>query len=222
MGHKRGNWGTEATYQDEKNSVECVESIFSYLDIHRPINGFRFRLLYSIPESLYYNRDCDFNILKEIRNSKSTHKITPDLPTIILQEIANPKNFYVVLSGDDKFQKTGGNAIERAVKNWRCVFEEKMCFNSAIVPYVIFCYGKSFIDDNNNYTPYFEAKWRQMMPYIYEGKPIKYDYNLPHSSFKTKWNQLYIQREDFTIEQKYEILKNVACEAVDYYSTLLK
>ena len=61
-----------------------------------------------------------------------------------------------------------------------------------------------------------------MLPYTKNGLPYIWNRNEPHSSLKQKWNQLYLEKERFTKEQKYEILKTVAIESVDYYKSILE
>lgn len=217
--HKVGKYGTEETCRDENYSFECSRKVYQYLKVNKPINGWRYMIMEEgVPETLYYKRDG-----VSIPSDFKEHKIIPDIPTIILLDNDNPNNFYVVLSGDDKYQETDGNAIERSNKNHRGVFEEKMCYNTSINPYVIFCSGTAFFkDDGITPNDYFESKFRQMLPYTKNGLPYIWNRNEPHSSLKQKWNQLYLQKERFTKEQKYEILKTVAVESVDYYKSILE
>lgn len=217
--HKVGKYGTEETCLDENNSIECAREIWKYLKLNEPIKGWSYRILEDgVPETMYYEREG-----VSIPEGFKVHRIIPDIPTIILQENKNEKNFYVVLSGDDKYQETGGNAIERSNKNHRGVFEEKMCDNCSINPYVIFCAGSAFFEkDGITINGYFESKFRQMFHYRRNGKPHIWSINEPHSSSKQMWNQLYLQRDRFTKEQKYDILKNVALESVKYYKSILK
>lgn len=216
--HKVGKYGTEKTDLDERISVECSREIYQYLVLNEPINGWGYRILEDgVYEYMYYKRDgVDISDI-------GLNKIKPDIPTIILYELNNPDNFYVILSGDDKYQETEGNAIERSNKNHRGVFEEKMCFNSDINPYVIFCTGPAFFGkDESKLSEYFESKFRQMLPYTRNGKAYKWNKDIPHSSFKQSWNQLYLQKERFTKEQKIKILKEVAMESVRYYKNRLE
>lgn len=209
--HKVGKYGEKETCIDENNSKMCVWRIFDLLRLHYPINGYTYKIYEDVPMYLPWQRDGG-NITEAMRKAC----IQPDLPTIILQKNDNPLIFYVVLSGDDKSQKTKGNAIERANKNHRAFFEEKMCNNSDIVPYVLFCSGEAFITKKGTTTDYIvECKLKQMMPYGWES-------NAPHTSFKKKWNQVYLKRERFTYEEKFEILKNIAEESVKYYENYLK
>ena len=216
--YKVGKYGSKEIWKDEHNSEECSTEVFQYLKTNVNIDGYKFIILYDgVSELLYYERDG-----VQIPDTFKQHKIKPDIPTIILSEIKNPKNFYVVLAGDDKYQETGGNAIERSNKNHRGVFEEKMCYNSEINPYVIFCAGSAFFKDDGTYNDYFMSKFRQMFPYTKNGKPYFWNANDEHSSYKQNWNQLYIQKNRFTKEQKLDILMNVAMESVKYYKQLLK
>lgn len=217
--HKVGKYGTEETCLDEKNSVECALEVFQFLKIHKPIKGWSYRILEDgVSEEMYYKRDG-----AEIPTGFKAHKIVPDIPTIIIVENNNPYNFYVILSGDDKYQETDGNAIERNSKNHRGVFEEKMCYNTSINPYVIFCAGPGFFEEDGITTnDYFDSKFRQMFPYTRNGKPYIWTKNNPHNSLKQMWNQLYLQLQRFTKEQKIEILKNVALQSVEYYQNVLK
>ena len=211
--HKVGNYGSEETCQDEINSVECAQEIYHFLVNNYPINGYVYKILEKgIPEYLPYKRDgYDYPVDAE------THYVQPDIPAIILQEVTKPDNFYIVLSGDDKYQGTAGNAIERSNKNHRAVFEEKLCKNSDIVPYVLFLSGEAFIDENGKFSAYFTSKLRQMMPY----EAGYWEFSKPHSSFKRKWNLVYVQNERFSKESKLTILKKVAIQAATYYKTLL-
>ena len=211
--HKVGNYGSEETCQDELNSVECAQEIYHFLVNNYPIKGYTYKILEKgIPEYLPYKRDG-----KDYPLDAEMHYIQPDIPAIILQEVAKPDNFYIVLSGDDKYQSTAGNAIERSNKNHRAVFEEKMCKNSDIVPYVLFLSGEAFIDENNKFSSYFASKLRQMMPYDAE----YWDFSKPHSSFKRKWNLVFVQNERFSKETKLTVLKKVAIQAATYYKTFL-
>jgi len=214
---KVGGFGTEETGEDENNSKECINEIYLYLMVHHPIKGYTYRIYENIPERMYYERDCADNLSEYTSNNK----VEPDIPAICLQSDDNPKDFYLVVSGDDKFQKTGGNAIERNMKNHRGVFEEKVCFNVDICPYVIFCCGESFIDENGEYDGYFMAKFRQMFPYVRHGKAHVWSPDDKHSSFKNEWNRIYFKRERFTKEEKIEILKDVALNSVEYYKSFL-
>jgi hypothetical protein len=217
--HKVGKYGTEETCRDENYSIECAREVFQYLKLHEPIKGWRYMIIEDgIPETMYYKRDG-----VPIPEGFGVHKICPDIPTIILSNVDNPDDFYTVLSGDDKYQETNGNAIERSNKNHRGVFEEKMCYNSSINPYVILCSGSAFFDEDG-VTPndYFESKFRQMFPYTKNGKPYIWSRNDPHNSSKQMWNQLYLQRERFTKEQKLDILKSVAMQSVKYYRSFLE
>jgi hypothetical protein len=217
--HKVGKYGTEDTWYDENYSFECAMEIFQYLKTHEQIKGWRFVILEDgVPETMYYKRDG-----VSIPDDFKEHKIKPDIPTIILSEINNPDNFYVILSGDDKYQETGGNAIERNSKNHRGVFEEKMCYNTSINPYVILCSGSAFFkEDGITPNDYFESKFRQMFPYTKNGTPYIWSRNDQHNSSKQMWNQLYLQKERFTKEQKLKILKNVAIQSVKYYKSILE
>lgn len=203
--HKVGKYGTEETCKDEFISKDCARDIYNYMVVNCPINGYTYKLLENgIPVGLSFKRD-GFKY-----DETKSHLVVPDIPTIILQENKNPDNFYVVLMGDDKYQSTGGNAIERLVKNHRCVCEEKLCYNSDIVPYVIFCAGESFIKEDGTYSDYFMNKFIQMMPY-------GWDINSKYSSFKKKWNRLYLKRDRFTSEEKKKILTEVAIQSYEYY-----
>lgn len=219
---KVGGWGTEETGKDENNSKECINEIYQYLMVHHPIKGYTYRVYESIPERMYYERDCADNLSEYTSNNK----VEPDIPAIFLQSNSNPKDFYLIISGDDKFQgkddkKKDGNAIERSMKNHRGVFEEKVCFNVDICPYVIFCCGKSFIDENGEYRGHYMAKFRQMFPYLRHGKAHVWSPDDKHSSFKNEWNRIYFKRERFTKEEKFKILKDVALNSVEYYKSFL-
>ena len=146
----------------------------------------------------------------------------------MIMEDGVPETMYYKRDGvqipeDFKVHKIGGNAIERSNKNHRGVFEEKMCYNSSINPYVIFCSGSAFFN-KDGVTPndYFESKFRQMFPYTKNGKPYIWSRNDPHNSSKQMWNQLYLQKERFTKEQKFDILKSVAMQSVKYYRSVLE
>lgn len=216
--HKVGKYGTEETCRDENNSVECAREVYQFMKLEKPLDEWRYIILEDgVPEIMYYKRDG-----VKIPEDFKTHKIEPDIPTIILQNVNNPVDFYVILSGDDKYQETGGNAIERSNKNHRGVFEEKMCYNSDINPYVLFVAGSAFFkEDGVTLNAYFESKFRQMLPYTREGKPYIWSKDVPHSSFKRRWNQLYIQRERFTKEQKFETLKSVAIQSYNYVRSIV-
>ena len=217
--HKLGKYGSEETCRDEYFSVDCAREVFQYLKLYQPIKGWRYLIMEDgIPERMYYERDG-----VQLPEGFKEHKIKPDIPTIIIVEVNNPKNFYVILSGDDKYQETNGNAIERNSKNHRGVFEEKMCYNTDINPYVIMCAGSAFFEEDG-ITPneYFEAKFRQMFPYTRNGKPYIWSRNDPHNSKKNMWNRLYLQLERFTKEQKLDIFKTVAMQSVKHYKSFLE
>lgn len=216
--HKVGKYGSEDTCRDERNSVICAKEIFQHLTLNEPINGWKYVLLEDgVSEMLYYKRDC-----VKLPEGFQPHKIVPDVPTILLCQDDNPYNFYVILSGEDKYQESGGNAIERSNKNHRAVFEEKMCYNTTINPYIIFCTGPSFFaKDRVTPNEYFEAKLRQMLPYTKEGRPYVWKRSDPHSSHKQKWNQIYLKYDRFTKEEKYDIMMEVAMQSVNYYKNLL-
>lgn len=223
---KRGKYGSYETVIDEEISKKCVNEIYQKLQVNYPIPGWEYRLLERIPEMMYYERDInltDEKTQKYLNENVKGHNIEPDLPTIVLREKKNHKNFVVVLSGDDKYQDTQGNAIERSNKNHRAVFEEKMCANSDIVPYVILCSGPAFVDEDGNYRDYLLAKIRQMMPYnINDGRPGIWTPDNKISIYKRNWNLFFMQRERFTYEQQYEILSKVAFSAVEYYKNKFK
>jgi hypothetical protein len=213
---KVGKYGSIETCNDEINSKECAMEIFNYLVVNHPIDGYTYKILESgVPEYLPYKRDNPKDY--EVYDDMKKHKIVPDIPCIILQEDENPDNFYVILTGDDKYQETEGNAIERMGKNHRSFFEEKMCNNSDIVPYVVFCSGGAFLNEKNEFSSYFASKFRQMMPYT-----NTWSYNKPHSAYKRRWNLVFVQRTRFSFDEKMRILKNVALQSVNYYSELLK
>lgn len=217
--HRVGKYGTEETNRDENYSKECTREIYHFLRSYEPIKGYRYMILEDgVSESLYYKRDG-----VEIPDDFKVHKIEPDIPTIILVENNNPDNFYVILSGDDKYQETGGNAIERSSKNHRGVFEEKMCYNTNINPYVILCSGSAFVEEDG-ITPndYFNAKFRQMFPYCKNGNPYIWSPSDPHDSSKEMWNQLYLQRKRYTKEEKMNILKSVAIKSSKYYRNIIE
>ena len=214
--HKVGKYGSEETNRDENFSKECAREIYKYHKTHDPIKGYRYVLLEDgVSENLYYKRDGV--IFTEGFNAR---KIVPDVPTIILVENDNTDNFYIVLSGDDKFQTTGGNAIERTSKNLR-VFEDKLCHNSDINPYAILCSGSSFFNEDGTPNDYFASKFRQMFPYLRNGKPYIWQSSDEHNSHKKMWNQLYLKKDRFTKDEKMEILKTVASQSIKYYKSVL-
>lgn len=212
--HNVGKYGSKETCQDEINSKECASEVYLWLIAHEPINGYSYHILdEGFPEALYYKRDGLF--------IDATNKIIPDIPTIILVDNNDKSKFYCVLSGEDKYQETKGNAIERQSKNWE-VFWGKICYNIDICPYVIFCCGPGFFSDEKTLDSYFESKFRQMMPYMREGKPHIFDIFGEKNSFKKEWNRLYLSFNRFSREEKKEILLNVAKQSVEYYKLLLK
>ena len=218
--HKVGKYGTIETNRDENISKACAEELFLLLRDEYYIKGYTYKIYFDgIPEHICYERDN-----KSYKEEWGKHKICTDIPTIVLEKDDEPSQFYIVLSGDDKFQETGGNAIERSNKNHRGVFEEKMCDNADIVPYVIFCSGKSFVNENinnivendNELNNYFFSKLRQMMPYNFNWDKLNC-----HSSYKYKWNRLYVKKERFTREEKMAILEDVVKESYEYYKQKL-
>lgn len=219
--HKVGKYGSYETNKDENISKSCAEEILFFLRNKCNINGYTYKIYENgIPEDACYKRDG-----RTYKEEWGTHKVCTDIPTIILEKDDDKTQFYIVLSGDDKYQETGGNAIERSNKNHRGVFEEKMCFNTDIVPYVIFCSGKSFVNEStnneivkneNDLNSYFFSKLREMMPYNFNWDKLH-----QHSSYKYKWNRLYVKKNRFTIEEKMSILTEVANESYEYYKDKL-
>ena len=212
---QRGQYGTTETYQDELNSADCVENIYHYLVDNYPIEGYTYCLLNVISEELYYKRDCI-----TIPDNYEARTIQPDSPTIILRDNTNPNNVYLVLVSEDKYQSTGGNAIERIAKNFN-VINDKVCNNIDILPYVMFISGKSFILENGEYDQYFLAKFREFLPYYYNNKPSIWTPGLPHNSAKKIWNRVYFKRDRFSYDEKMNILMETAMQSVNYYKSIL-
>lgn len=215
---KVGKYGQEGTFIDENNSVSCANEIYQYLLCHEPIKGWEYRILnHGVPEIMYYEREGADN-LGEYEEELRKHRVRTDVPTIILQEKTNPRNFYVVLSGEDKYQATKGNAIERFTKNFN-FFHNGMTCNSNINPYVLFCSGCAFFEKDKVSTGrLLESKIRESITIRNGcGNLHVWNRNDEHSSEKHKWNRVYIQYKRFTKEQKLEILMEVALDSVNHY-----
>lgn len=207
--HKVGKYGSHETYIDESNSRECIKELFTLLCNKYEINGYHYCLLNSgISDRLYYERDNAHNL--EVMAKE--HRIIPDITTIIIVKNGNNSIWYPIISGDDKYQETLGNAIERLGKNFKSVFWDKVCFNLPICPYVIFCSGKIWMESD-----YEMNKLRQMLPYTRKGEVHLWHHQDEHGIYKDDWNELYVKDERFTKEEKYEILQEVAIASVKYY-----
>lgn len=104
--------------------------------------------------------------------------------------------FHVVLTGEDKYQDTQGNAIERLAKNLNMV--AKMCKHEGICPYAVFAAGDLATD-------YMMGKFMEMCPFDeYRGKAVLYDKDSKHTSFKTeRWNRFYFSQERFSREKRW-------------------
>lgn len=215
--HKVGKYGSIDTCIDENNSSEIVERIFDKLYLRKDIPGYRFNILRDgISEELLWKRD---NLDVSSYNGRT---IKPDSPTIILQEKKNLENFYIVLSCEDKYQETSGNAIERTSKNFN-FFHNHLTNNCDINPYVLFIAGPAFFSKNKlSPNEYFVSKFREMLPYIKEGKPRIWYPSESHSIYKSKWDLIFLQEERFSQKQKEDILTEVAFASVDYYQGYLK
>ena len=215
--HQIGRYGSEETCKDEATSKACMKVIYDSLNGKELIKGYHLELNYG-------------KVLMEIFSKKfnlstptwmNGHGIDPDIPTLFLVSNDNPNEKHVLCTGDDKYQNSGGNAIERVAKNYN-FFLNYLTYNSDINPYVVFCCGGSFLNENNEPKSYFWAKLLQTFKFTKDGKPnIFWSFYSDHSSDKNNWNQLYIQRERFTAEQKINILLNVINESIEYYKTIL-
>lgn len=215
--HNVGKYGSKGTCEDEIISKECAEEIQEYLILNHPIEGYSYRVLTKgINEEMYYKRDG-----VELPDGFKSRKIIPDVTTIVLVKNKDTAKVYPVLSGEDKYQKTKGNAIERVCKNYG-QFSEKVCFGIGIVPYVIFCCGPGFFDESTGMVDeYFNAKFRGMMPYTFDGKPHIWSSEANHSIYRDRWNLLYLNNKRFTKEEKKEIMKAIAIASVKYYEGFL-
>lgn len=208
---KRGKYGTSETYNDEIISKECTGEIYQYLDAYEVIDGYEYVFLEKgITEYMYYKRDNSTGILPT-----KERKIESDIPSIILRNKNNKNEWYLILSGEDKYQDTLGNAIERTAKNFNATFE-KICFNSDICPYPIFCAGKAFVNKNGEINDYILSKFREMLPYCQNGIPHIWNPSDIHTSFKKEWNRICFSQKRFTKDEKFNILMEIAEQSVAY------
>lgn len=219
--HKVGKHGSEETDKDERNSKECIFEIFEKCQEDYPIKGYGYRLVDKIRDDRVYKRDI------KGYEGNATYGIMPDGKAIILENNKDPmKEWYLFLSIEDKFQKTDGNAIERAAKNF-IVMYEKVTRNSDVCPYVIFCSGEAFVDECGNKSNYFNAKWRQILPDTnVDNDVIIRHYDDPHTPFKNGkdlWNLLYIQNDRFTYEDKLKyLIEEVVNPSYEYFKEKLE
>lgn len=215
--HPIGRYGSEETCKDEAISKACMKVIFNFLNEKDLIKGYHLELNSSKVLMDIYSKK--FNL--DTPSWMLGHGVDPDIPTLFLVSNDNPNEKHVLCTGDDKYQNTGGNAIERVAKNYN-FFLNYLTYGTDINPYVIFCCGGSFLNESNEPKSYFWAKLLQTFKFTKEGKPnIFWSFNSNHSSDKNNWNQLYVQRERFTVEQKIEVLLNVINESIEYYKTVL-
>ena len=203
--------GRTETYEDEQRSKKCVEVTMDWLiEEDMTIKGYHYETWDKIRDDRYFQR--------EIPGYESNEKfgIISDSPTIVLVSDENPyKEWYVVLTIEDKFQKTDGSAIER-VKNFNYFFE-KLTRNSDVCPYIYFFAGPMVAKD------IMERKFRQALPDTDKyGNVYKRTFTDKHTPYKDeRWNLFYAQVERFTFEQKIAIVKEVVSECYRYYKEKL-
>lgn len=215
--HQIGRYGSEETCKDEATSKACMNVIFNFLKTENIIDGYHLELENGKVMMDIYNKKNDLKVPSWMKG----HGVCPDLPTLFLVSDENPNKKYILCTSDDKYQNTGGNAIERVAKNYN-FFLNCLTDDVNINPYVVFVCGGSFLNENNEPKTYFWAKLLQTFKFTKGGKPnMFWSFDSEHSSDKSNWNQLYVQRERFNSKQKIEILLNVISESIDYYKTIL-
>lgn len=208
---KNGGWGSLESKKDEETSVEVMNEIFEYICNNYSINGYRFKYIDKISEKLVYKRN---NI--KFNEKIKTHYIIPDGGIILLVNNENENDFHLLLSCENKSQKTKGNACERYSKNFN-FFWNHFTKTIDINPYVIFFNG-SFVKEDGSFDDFLLSKLRISLP----NNDIIWDNELPHTSFKQRWNRIYLKREEFTKEEKKDILYKVLENSINYYSEILK
>lgn len=214
--HKVGKYGSKETDKDERFSREIVEDIYYDLKVNYPINGFDYYYWEHIDESSYYKM-----LDQSIDTSSLTSSIVPDSGSIILRSNEDINTWYLVLSAEDKNQSSSGNAIERFAKNYN-VMDGKICHNSEILPYVLFCSGEGLCTEERTLRNHIESKFRQILPCFKNGRPYIWSVEQKHTMYKNGWNLVYTKDKRFSYEEKREILYKVAKDVVEYYKVRLK
>lgn len=212
----RGKYGTFETEKTEKESVECVNEIYNMLinDPKYQFENYEYKILDKLNTKMGARRDNPNYVCDET----DKHYIIPDSPTIILLDKKNPKNFYMVLTCEDKYQKTMGNAIERLGKNFNLI-NNSFCSNVSILPYIFFYSGKAFFK-NNSFNTFIEQKLYSIFInlggniYEWSAKNVK-------SIHKKNWNLCYFKKDSFTIDEKRAILKENIEKIIAFYKTML-
>lgn len=174
---------------DDNNAVLAMEIVKERLEKEKPHNK------YTIEKRLYikevYNLDFNNPIIAELYKGRGGY-ISPDGG--ILYENGKPicavemKN-----QGSERTRTTRqqGNALERGHKNLKIMkdyFEKNGVYNK---PYIIFCHGFDF--------EVYKSAWRIALSFV------DYDIN-KINKVNTDEIDLYIQPEDYTIEQMVDII----------------
>lgn len=206
-----GGFGSEETKQDEEITKICMDEIFEYCCVNFNFENYHFRRMDSLSEKYVYKHNgfnCD-----ELDN----HRVVPDGGVILLVNNENENIWFLIASAEDKYQQTNGNAIERYTKNFNFFYND-VTMHSPLLPYILFCKG-SFIDDDGSVNNFLHSKIRISIPKTY---PVIWNVNNPNTSFKERWNRIYMKKESFTKEEKYNVLLNTVLESIKHYSTFLK
>lgn len=196
--------------QDEELTRKCMYDVFIHCSLTYNFDGYSFVYNKKVNEKTIYDI-CGYDT-----NGIDNHDIEPDGGVIFLVNDKNINEKYLILSSEDKKQDSNGNACERFTKNFN-FFYNYVTNNIDINPYVLFFRG-SFINDDNTVNKFLHSKIRISLPKT----SVIWNVNNTNTSFKCKWNRIYMKRNAFNEEEKYNILLTTAIESIKYYESILK